>query len=416
MIDRVPSASQRAGLQLLDDVRRDVSRARPEHAARAAVRSLASFAAARPADARLLLSDSLAGAGPLRDARDRLLDDLALIVERAHARLPASAAIPDPPPGLILGAASRMLAARVSQGEEPLRDGLRDDLDELAEQLVRWIAAYQRPIARHGWCALAALPAPARSPYIPTHALRAPPALTPGRQRTPTGAVAENHWLRIVFATAEVLQRDGYASATVAQISAVAGVDTRAFYRLFAGKREALAAVNELLFRHAMAVAAGAFVAGATWPERVWEAARALAQFAEQNRTLAYVSLIESHAAGASACVDDFTGAFTIFLQEGSRQPRPRGLARAARPSELALEATAAAVYELCYQRAREGGAPAHSASFAQLAFIALAPFLGAQAATDFLARQARPRRSLASPRSARRPVRYRRTAPGICR
>jgi hypothetical protein len=167
-----------------------------------------------------------------------------------------------------------------------------------------------------------------------------------------------------------------------------------------------------------MAVAAGAFVAGATWPERVWEAARALTQYAEQNRTLTYVSLVESDAAGthATPCVEQLTQAFTIFLLEGARETRERPAPSASCPSDVGLEAVGAAAYELFYRRARDGdGAATESSPLAQLVFIALAPFLGARAADDLLERQTPPRRARAAHRSTRPPARSPRTAQGIC-
>jgi AcrR family transcriptional regulator len=398
--------------QLIEEVREHVARAQPQRAAVAAIGALVRSAAQRPADARLLIVDSLAGGTGLRDARDELIDELARIIDAAHARLPPDAVVADLPPRLILGAACRLVAARLRRGEEPSGAGL-------ADELVAWTAAYELPLARHRWHALGALPQPPRSPYLPPTALRAPPALAPGRPRTSTARVVENHWLRIVFATAETIEREGYERATVAQITEAAGVDTRAFYRLFAGKREALAAVNELLFRNAMAVAAGAFVAGATWPERVWEAARALTQYAEQNRTLTYVSLVESDAEGAHAspCVEQLAQAFTIFLLEGARDTRQRPAPSASCPSEVGLEAVGAAAYELYYRRARGDGdgAAAESSPLAQLVFIALAPFLGAEAAHDLLEHQTAPRRARAAHRSTRPPARSPRTAPGIC-
>lgn len=395
--------------QLLDDVRRDVARARPEHAYRAAVNALASCALARPAHVRLLLSDSLACARELRDVRDGLIDELARIVDAAHAQLPPDAAVADLPSRLVLGAASRLLAARLSQSEEPLGDAPHHDIADLTDVLERWTAMYELPIADHRWCALGALAAPSRSPYLPPTALRAPPPLAPGSPRTSSAAVVENHWLRIVFATAEVIERDGYESATVAQITAAAGVDTPAFYSLFAGRQEAFAAINELLFGHAMAVAAGAFVAGSTWPERVWEAARAVTQYAEQNRTLTYVSLVEGDAAVAPA--EQLTRAFTIFLLEGTRDARERPA------GEAVLEVAGAAAHELCYRHVRDGDrdASGEPLALAQLLYLALTPALGAQAANEFLARRMAPRHARAAHRSTLRPARYQRTAPDIC-
>ncbi len=365
--------------QLLAHVRRRVARGRPEHAARAAIAALVAFARAHPADARLLLSDSLAGGARLRDARDELIDEIALIVAQAHARLPASAVVADLPPSLICGVTCRLLTSRLRRGE-PLPS-------DLAAELCGWLAAYELPVARHRWRTLSSLPWPARSPFLPPSVLRAPPPLAPGRPPMPKGAVAENHWLRIVLATAGVIRRDGYGAASVAQISDTAGVESRAFYRLFAGKQQALDAACELLFTRAMAVAAGAFVSGDTWPQRVWEASRALIQYAEENPTLTYVSLVESHAGGSCAlgAVADVARAFTIFLQEGYPDPHEPPARSAPHPSGVALEAIVTAAWELGYRHLRECGEAPLSALLARIVFISLAPFLGCDQASEFV-------------------------------
>jgi AcrR family transcriptional regulator len=371
--------------RLLAGIRGSVARDCPENATLRATHALVAFAGSRPGYARLLMSDALSGGSRLRDARDGLVEEMARIIEDAHRRLPSGAVVAELPPRLICGVICRLLGSRLRRGGSCPSD--------LTEELLTWIAAYELPVARHRWRTLTALPTPDRSPYLPAAALRAPPALTPERPRTTAAAVAENQWLRIVFATAEVIRRDGYAAATVAQIAQAAGVDSRAFYRLFASKKQALAAAGELLFRHAMAVAAGAFVAGEGWPEQVWEAACALLQYAEQNSTLTYVSLVESLAGGSSAIgrVEDLTRAFTIFLQDRSSQLRDRSPRSVAPPSDVALEAIAMAAFELAYwhaRHARQGCEAPLSTLLAPIVFIALAPFLGADAASDFVCRQ----------------------------
>ena len=369
--------------QLLAGIRRSVASDRPERATFRVVHGVLAFAQRRPGMGRLLMSDSLMGGRRLRDVRDGFVSDAARIIEEAHGRLPAGAVVADLPPSLICGVTCRLLGARLRGGQSWQSGGF-------ADELLGWIAAYEMPLARHRWHALAVLPSPARSPFLPPSGLRAPSALEPGVARVREDALVENHWLRIIFATVEVVGRDGYTNATVAQITQTAGVDPRAFYRLFDGKQQALAAAGELLFRNTMAVAAGAFVLGEDWPEHVWEAARAVAQYAEQNPTLTYVSLVESLAGGACAAgrVEDLTRAFTIFLQEGSCPGDSRAEQADLGPSEVALEAVVAAVLELVYRQAREDPEARFSHLLAPSVFISLAPFLGVDAAGDFVCRR----------------------------
>ena len=368
--------------QLLAGIRTSVASDSPERAISRAIHTLVAFASSRSGMARLLMSDSLTGGDRLRDVRDGLVDEVARIVGEAHDLLPSGAVVADLPPRLVCGVACRLLGSRLRSSQP--------QLDSLGEELRGWIAAYETPVARHRWRALSALSLPPRSPFLPPTALHAPPAPTPGSPRVSEDALMENQWLRIVFATAEVIRRDGYAEATVAQIAETAGMDARAFYRLFASKQQALAAAGELLFRNAMAVAAGAFVAGEDWPEHVWEAVRALVQYAEQNPTLTYVSLVESLAAGSSAIgrVEELTRAFTIFLQEGTFRPQDRAERAHAGPSEVALEAIATAGFELVYRHARAGNETPLSSLLAPIVFISLAPFIGTDPASEFVCGQ----------------------------
>jgi AcrR family transcriptional regulator len=361
--------------ELLAAVRTAVAGCEPESAPSEAAAALVEFACARPGIARLLMSDSLAGGRQALDARDRLIDQAARLIERKVDRAGKDEPTPAISARLLLGVTSRLLAVRLARGEE-CAPGLQ-------AELCAWLQSYALPAARHAEPIRAATPK--QAPPLVSMQLRPPPALSYAPGRVPDAALSENQWLRSVFATAAIVARDGYAAATVAEITRVAGLDNRAFYRLFACKEQALADARELMFGHAMALTAGAFATAESWPERVWEAARAFTECVQQNPTLAYVSFVESHAGGPVAMgrLPELIGAFTIFLQEGYRYDSPRaGSARA--PSSVALEAIVTAVFELCHLHSRrpdtQPGSQLH-----QLAFICLAPFLGAVATTAFL-------------------------------
>ncbi len=352
-------------------VREAVATDRPECAARRATHALVTFACAQPSAARLLLSDALTGGRRVRDVRDGLIADAGRTVRGAHARAPRGAVFPDLPPGLIIGVVARLLASRLCEGGDPIRPAL-------ADELVSWLAAYEQPLASHRWRALGALQ-PSRSPFLAPTGLLPPLPLAPGRPHVAEGELTENYRLRIAFAAAEVLARDGYPRATLAEIARLAGVEPRMFYRCFAGKDEAFVAARELLFRHVIAVTAGAYVAGVSWPERVWEAARALAQSAAQNPTLASVALLDSHAGGAAEThrVDRLVHAFTVFLHEGGRDLGECLAGSPSTPSSLVLEAIGTAVFELAYQHVHEHDARTLSRLHPHVVFIALTPFLG---------------------------------------
>jgi len=369
-------ALEPAALELLSALEKAVASRPPEQALGGAAAALVDFARGAPGIARLLMSDSLAGGRPTLDDRDRLIDRAAQIIQQAVDRAAKDAAIPAISPRLLLGAASRLLAVRLDRGE--------DHFAGFDAELCVWLQSYSLAGPQRGKQARSAAPTLRQTPLISPQ-LRPPPALLHAPRRMSDGALSENQWLRIVFATAAIVARDGYAAATVAEITRVAALDNRAFYRLFTCKEQALADARELMFGHAMALTAGAFATADSWPERVWEAARAFIDCVQQNPTFSYVSFVESHAGGAVAMarLPELVAAFTIFLQEGYRyaslQPdSPRA------PSQTALEAIVTAVFELCHLHARRTDTQP-GRQLDELAFICLAPFLGAAQADAFL-------------------------------
>jgi AcrR family transcriptional regulator len=348
-------------------VLRSVEERPAQKALAACVTALTSFAQEHPAEARLLMSETTAAGTRALDVRDQGVDELARLVEGYHEGLQAITPTPVLPAETVIGATYRVLATRLRHRQRLTAS--------LPAELIDWLADYESPDARQRWQTLVPARALARSPFLASSPLRAPPPVAPGRPRTSAGAVAENHRLRILFATAEIVRRDGYAAASVAAITRAAGVDSRAFYRQFADKRDAFAAVHELAFQSTMAVTAGAFFTADAWSPRIWEAARTFTQHLEQNAALTHASLIAGQAGGAETVqrFEHLLAGFTIFLQEGyQHQPGSEGKARA----ELALEAIAQANFEMLYRQARSAR-PDIASLAGQLTYICLAPFVG---------------------------------------
>jgi AcrR family transcriptional regulator len=354
--------------RVLAEIRLQIAEQPPQHATAAATGALLGFSDREPAAARLLTNETLAGGPRVLRVRDETIAAAGRMIEDAYRELADDAVIPDVPAEILLGAVHRLLASRLRRGERGLL-ALKDDL-------LDWAAAYAHPAGEHRWRTLSISAPPARSPFIAEAPLRAPPPLPPGRPRRAASTVAENHRLRIMFATAKVVQREGYLQASVAQITRVAGLDGRVFYELFADKQDAFMAVHELGFQRAMAVTAGAFFAGEDWPARIWEAGRAFTGHLEQNPTLTHASLIESHAGGPETVqrFEDLMAGFTIFLQEGYQyEPNPQR----APPSALALEAVGAANVEAVYRQARTSANPKMTGLLPHLTYMCLAPFVG---------------------------------------
>ncbi len=365
--------------RLLAAVRDALAGYTPERALAGALEAMVAFARSHPAEARFVMKEALAGGPRALDERDRGIRDTAKLIEDRFRAAPKAARIPDVPVAATLGAVHRLLASRLRRSERSL-GGLEADL-------VAWVESYGAPARGQRRRALKPLAAPARSPHLPATTLRAPPKLRPGRSRLSEEEVGENHRQRIMFATARVVQERGFTAATVLEITRRASVDGRKFYRLFADKEEAFSAIHELGFQYLMAAMAGAYFAGGSWPERIWEALRAATQSVDEAPTFAHVAFVEAYAVGPHAIqrVEDSRIAFTIFLQEGySEQPEGQ-----VPPPRVALEAIVTAIFEIIYLQTRASPKPATARLLGHIVHICLTPFIGGEAANEFLSSRA---------------------------
>lgn len=348
-----------------------------EHADGAALDVLIAFVGAEPAKARFLMSESLAGGEATLDARDQSVREVAELLDQTLCNLPAGARTLDIPSEFMIGASYRILGARLRRGERAL--------SRLNSKMSRFMSNYAQLASERRWrCAPARRPRPAPPPRR-APSLHAPAPLPPGRPRISEDAVAENHRLRIMFATADLVRDVGYTATTIAEITKRAGVDGRVFYRMFADKQEAFSAIHELGFQQLMAATAGAFFSAEEWPQRMWNALATMTDWIEGNPAVAHVGFVESYAVGPGAVqrVDDSLIAFTIFLQEGY-QHRPIEHP----PSPQALEAIVTCVFEIIYRELRRSDRPKVSATLPALIYMSLTPFLGVAETNRFIDEQ----------------------------
>jgi AcrR family transcriptional regulator len=344
----------------------------PERAVFIVVDVLIDFADSRPKAARVVLNEAMGAGAQALDVRDRGLEVLGRLIE-ARYEMTSSALVPDLAPRALLGGIYRLLASRLRGGER-CGPELRDDLFE-------WLSQYMTRRSDHRWRQLA-----------PTEDLASPlivePPLEPqirlGRVRTRVSGVelAQNYWQRLVSAAAYLAVEKGVSATTVTDLARGAGVDNRVLYRLFKDKEEIFLALYELLFRRVLGATAGGFHAGETWPEKVWEAARVFASYIQQNPALARASFVDSFACDVNVVhrVEQLVDGFAIFLQEGFRFRQPEDA-----PSEVSLQAIGLTLFELGYLHVCEDRVDELPGLVPHTTFIAIAPFVGAQAANAFI-------------------------------
>jgi AcrR family transcriptional regulator len=364
--------------ELLAAVGEALGAAEPEQAAGLVAQTLVSYAGENSERARFLMGEAMAGGAEALEIRDRGVLEIAKALRKAERRAAEDASLPDLPAEILVGSVYRILATRLRRGEARI--------SAVTDELLGWLAAYTRPAKERRWQKLSPGPVPARSPHVPGVPVQQMPSVfPPGRPRFSEQEIAENHRLRILYATARMAEEKGYTETTVTDITKLARVDGRAFYRLFSDKQDAFSAVHELGFQQVMDVTAKAFFAAEGWPQRSWEAGRALTQLLQENPLVAHVGFVEAYAVGPGAVqrVEDSHTAFMFFLQEGLLY-RPQ----AATPSRVTMEAIVAGVFEIIYLKTRQRGKPQLATMLPQIAHLWLTPFLGTQDADAFIASQ----------------------------
>jgi AcrR family transcriptional regulator len=216
----------------------------------------------------------------------------------------------------------------------------------------------------------AAEPAPAPAVGLPPELERLPR----GRHGLPESVVARSQRTRIVYATATVMLEKGYAATTVADIVTTAGVAKEAFYRHFRDKEEAFLEAQQYGTHFVLDALVAAHFSVEGWPQRVWKSLGAMLELVAANPLLAHLRLVESYGAGGKAVrrADDLTRYFGMFLEEGYHQTDAgRELPR------LCSQAISGAVLELVQRDVAAGEVAGLARRRPQLAYVALAPFLG---------------------------------------
>jgi AcrR family transcriptional regulator len=358
--------------QLFERVGEAVDTAPPERAVQAGMRALILRAEARPDRARFLVNETLAGGRRVLDQHDRTVERVEQIIEQGRAKAPLSASTPDLPTRALVGGICGLLAPRLRRNEHDLR--------QLADEITSWIDGYCHPTEDHRWRTFdpgPLIPPPERVSEL---TLRIPPPLPPGRPKLSSAEVARNQRERILYATASVAAQKGYTDATVTDITTSASVDRRVFYANFRDKQEAFLAVHEFGFQQLMATCTSAFFSATNWPERIWEGIRAGTHFDATHPVLSQLGYVEAHAVGSPAIqrVEDSHAAFKIFLEEGyqlTATPPPRSV----------LDAIAATIFEIGYHHTRKRQVQQLPRLTPLAAYLVLTPFLGREAANDFI-------------------------------
>ncbi len=337
--------------------------------------ALLSAVRADPDSGRLLFVEAAAGGPLIADERKRVLGQFERLVQSMFDAMPPSGERLDVPAAAFIGALRSIIARR-------LRTNAADQLPAMADDLIAWLAAYAVPPGTPIWSSSPRALLACDSPRTPPADQPSRRRLPRGRHGLPAGVVARSQRTRIIYATAEVTMSKGYASTTVADIVAQAGVARDVFYEHFTDKQDAFLEAQQHPVQHIVDTCASAYFSVAHWPERVWNGLGALLKLIASAPTISHLRLVECYAAGPVAIRrgEEITRSFTIFLEEGygyrsEAQLLPR----------VTSEAIAGAAFEIIQRHAARHDFAGLLPRLPQLSYIALAPFTGPEEAARLI-------------------------------
>jgi AcrR family transcriptional regulator len=326
-----------------------------------------------PDAGRIVFVEALGAGERMLSERTRAFERFEARVQEYMQRLPRDATVLDVPVGAVAGALRHIVARH-------LRNRAEDQLPARLEDGLAWLYSYLRAAGGQPWstsrAALLEL-APPQQPRSRPPAPR-PEPLPRGRHKLPASLVARSQRTRLIYATAEVTMRKGYANTAIEDIVATAGVAKPVFYQFFRDKEHAFLEAQQFPTQYILDRCAEAYFTVDEWPERVWRCFQTLIGLIVASPAISHLRLVGCYAAGPEAIrrAEDITRSFTMFLQEGYRY----GTEAASLP-RLCSQAIAGAFFEIVQREVAAGNFSALPALLPRLTYIAVAPFTGADQA-----------------------------------
>ncbi len=336
----------------------------------ATVRAFTSELESDPRAARLLLIDAYSG-GPSVLAQVREMERVFVtIIGECFAGTWEGV---DPSPLIVEG----IVAGLMSVARARLIVDRAEDLSDLGRPLSNWaLSLCSRAAAQLTETNSLYHPAE-RSPSRP-HSVPSSDAKPKQGERAPTGDLA------LLLSAATKLVADEHEDLSAQRIAATAGVSRRSFYTHFRQEEECLNAALELQIDEALARAKRSKTSSATWAGGVSGAMATLCAEVDSNPVLA--SIYSDRVVGASdmgrlQCHERFTSEISRLLGEGAPY--------ANRPDPLMFEASAGAILGTLRRPKELDRNPSRLAG--TVAFLALAPIIGADRAVNAIREEQAP-------------------------
>ncbi len=199
-----------------------------------------------------------------------------------------------------------------------------------------------------------------------------------GEHNLPRGFVTHNQRERIFDAIANLTAARGYPALSLEDVAAEAAVSLQTFYAHFAGKEDAFIATYETGHARAMAVVNQTIARQSSWVAAVRAGAAALLELLACEPSYARLACVDvmvayPHMAKRANAANDFYAGL-LDLRTASDSP-------SLLPGPVVGEAIVGGVFELLHDYVLRGQSRRLPELADHVAYIALAPFMGAQAA-----------------------------------
>jgi AcrR family transcriptional regulator len=332
-----------------------------------------------PSIQRLVLLE-VAAVGPAGiERREQLISSYEGMLRESLGAAPRPGIIPNPLLRAVVGGVLRVLYTRVQTGAQR-------KLPALISELVRWSFTYYPLPATMDTIHELARPAP----QFVLAAGRAPGTLSPwstssrrraAHRRTPNVSrsfIVHSQRERILDALALLSVEKGYANIKVDEIARRASVSLEAFYEHFTDKQDAFLVAYEIGHSKSLALVEQAHDSAADWPRSVRAGITTLLEFLSSEPAFAHMALVDALIATPRTADRANKGILRYgqLLAPGFEEASS-GVA----PPELAVEAIAGGIFELCLAYTAQGHAQQLTELTPWVIYFALAPFIGIEEA-----------------------------------
>jgi AcrR family transcriptional regulator len=349
----------------------------------AILEALFDAAVQRPDAARLVCVELAATGPPGVERWAQGSERLARFIGQVFAEADGAGGIPEPVAQAIVGAVRKILYSRVRRKRSSR--ALRTELNKLLPQLISWVSSYypsppqvpSRPQVRSGRRKLASGRAPGSLTLAPAWS---PRGLPPGEHNLPRGFVSHNQRERIFDAIANATAKSGYPDLGLEDIAAGACISLQTFYQHFANKEEAFLATYEVGHAKAVAAVSRSLDLRLDWAENVKIGARALLEFLAAEPAYAHLACVDVLIAYPHVArrVDEANYSYAELLDFKLDASAPSRM-----PSPVVGEAIVGGIFELLHDYILHGRSTQLPDLTEHVFYIALAPFVGAQAAAS---------------------------------